>query len=160
MNALDYAIFAVIFISVLFALWRGFIHQAISLAGWIVALIAARLLAPELASIFTLLKQPEYQLMAAYSSIVLVVILASRVVAGLFGGLVQRLGLGLLDRLLGLVFGVLRGLIILVLLVAITSLTSLKEHPLWQTSQLMPYLEKMRDLGAGKLEDFTNQGSK
>lgn len=156
MNALDYAILAVILISVIFALWRGFVHQAISLASWLVALLAARLLATEVAQLFTFFSQPEYRLIAAYICITLVVVLAGRAVASLFGGLIQRLGLGFLDRLLGLVFGVLRGLIILVLVVAVTSLTSLKDHHLWRTSELMPHLEQLRDLAAGKLEEITN----
>lgn len=157
MNSLDYAILAVPTISLFFALWHGFIHQAISLAGWVAALLGAKILAPELAPHISFLEKPEYQLIASYIIITLVVLISSKVLAKVFSGLIKIVGLGFLDRALGLIFGVLRGIVILVLLVALASLTSLKEHELWQTSVFMPHLEKMRDLGADYLEEFTKQ---
>lgn len=156
MNSLDLAILVLVFASVLLAFWKGFMHQAIGLGGWIAALLAARLLGTELAPSFAgILVEPKYQLAAAYVVITLVVLLATRVLAAAFGTLMQKIGLGFIDRILGAVFGFVRGLIILVLLVATLSLTSVREAQVWQKSQFMPYLEQLRDWSAGQLEDYS-----
>lgn len=158
MNAMDLGILVIIFASILLAFWKGFVQQAISLAGWVVALLAARMLASQLAPMFEpLIADPKFQLAGAYLVITLVVLLATRVVSNALGTLVQKIGLGYLDRLLGVVFGGLRGVIIVVLLVAVFSLTSLQEASAWQESKLMPYMEQMRDWTAGKFDDYSKK---
>lgn len=158
MNMVDIAILLVLLFSVLLAFWKGFVQQALSLVGWIVALLAARLLGPQVAPVFdSLLSDPGLQLAAAYVAIVIVVLLASKVVSSAFGTLVQKIGLGSLDRVLGVVFGVLRGLIIVVLVVAVASLTDLRNHQLWQQSLLLPYMEQLRDWTAGHLDDYISK---
>lgn len=156
MNWLDLGILILVLASVLLAFWRGFMHQAIGLAGWVVALVAARMLGVELAPLFAgFLAEPKYQLAAAYLAIVLVVLLASRVISAAFSSLMQKIGLGYLDKVLGLVFGLLRGIILVVLLVAVLGLTSLHTSQAWQNSLLMPYMEQIRDWTAGQLEDYS-----
>lgn len=158
MNAIDIGILVVVFASILLAFWKGFVQQAISLAGWVVALLAARLLGQELAPMFSsILVDPKHQLIAAYLVIVLVVYLATKVVSSAFGTLVKKIGLGNLDRILGVVFGGLRGVIIVVLLVAVFSLTGLRNTPSWQESKIMPYMEQVRDWTAGRLEDYSKR---
>ena len=158
MNAIDIGILVIVFASVLLAFWKGFVQQAISLAGWVVALLAARLLGSQLAPMFeTVLADPALQLAAAYVTITLVVLLATKVVSSALGMLIQKIGLGFLDRLLGVFFGALRGVVIVVLLVAITSLTDLRNQPIWQESQLMPYMEQIRDWTAGQFDDFSKK---
>ena len=158
MNTIDIGILVIIFASVLLAFWKGFVQQAISLAGWVVALLAARLLGQELAPMFdSVLADPKFQLAAAYIVITLVVLLATKVVSSAFGTLVQKIGLGYVDRLLGVVFGGLRGVIIVVLLVSVFSLTGLREGAAWQESQLMPYMEQIRDWTAGQFDDYSKK---
>ncbi|GLR64939.1 CvpA family protein [Marinospirillum insulare] len=158
MNMIDIGILVIVFASVLLAFWKGFVQQAISLAGWVVALLAARLLGKELAPLFgSIVTDPKIQLAVAYVVIVLVVILATKVVSSAFGTLVQKIGLGYLDRLLGILFGGLRGLIIVVLLVAVFSLTGLREGAAWQESQLLPYMEQIRDWTAGQFDDYSKR---
>lgn len=158
MNMVDIAILLVLVFSVLLAFWKGFVHQVLSLAGWVAALLAARLLGQQVAPVFaSLLSDPGLQLAAAYVSIVVVVLLASKVISGVFGTLVQKIGLGSLDRVLGVVFGALRGLVIVVLVVAIASLTDLRNHRLWQQSVLLPYMEQLRDWTAGHLDDYISK---
>ena len=102
MNLVDIGILVIVFSSVLLAFWKGFVQQAISLAGWIVALFAARLLGNQVAPLFdSVLADPRFQLAAAYVVITIVILLATKVVSNVFGTLVQKIGLGYLDRLLG-----------------------------------------------------------
>lgn len=155
MNSIDLVILLVIAASTLLAFWKGFVQQLLSFLGWIVALLAARMLGQQVAPVFSsLLSDPGLQLAAAYIAITIIVLLASKVVSSAFGTLVQKVGLGSIDRFLGMLFGVLRGLIIVVLVVAVTSLTDLRNHQLWQQSMLLPYLEQIRDWSAGHLDDY------
>lgn len=158
MNVIDIVILVIVFASILLAFLKGFVQQAISLAGWVIALLAARLLGSQLAPMFdSLLVDPKYQLIAAYIVITLVVLLATKVISSAFGTLVQKIGLGYLDRLLGVIFGGLRGVIIVVLLVAVFSLTGLKDTVVWQESFLMPYMEQVRDWTAGQYDDYSKK---
>jgi membrane protein required for colicin V production len=158
MNAVDITIVVVLAASVLLAFWKGFVHQVLSLLGWVLALLAARLLGQEVAPIFSSwLADPGLQLAAAYVAIVLVVLLASVVVSSAFGTLIRKIGLGAIDRVLGVLFGALRGLLIVVVAVAIASLTDLRQHKLWQDSLLLPYMESIRDWTAGHLDDYISK---
>lgn len=157
-NLLDIAFLILLFSSILLAFWKGFVQQVISLAGWILALLAARLLGQEVAPIFaSLLADPGLQLAAAYLTITVVVLLASKVVGSALGTLVEKIGMGKLDRILGIFFGAVRGLVIIVLGVAIASLTDLRQHSLWQESRLMPYMEEVRDFTASHLDDYISE---
>lgn len=158
LNALDICFLVILASSILLAFWKGFIQQFVSLAGWIVAFLAARLLAGEVAPIFErFFSDAALQLVAAYVVIILVVMLATKVVSAGLSGLAQKIGLGKLDRVLGILFGGLRGLVIIVLGVAIASLTELRHHDLWQESQLMPFMEQVRDMTAGQLETYISE---
>ncbi len=158
MNAIDIGIVVIVFASVLLAFWKGFVQQALSLVGWLAALLAARLLGAELAPHFAaVIEEPGIQLAMAYVSITIVVLLASKVLSSAFGTLIQKIGLGSLDKLLGGFFGFLRGVTIVVLLVAIAGLTELRNQPMWKESQFMPYMEQVRDWTAGHLEDYSKK---
>lgn len=156
MNAIDIGILVVISASVLLSFWKGFVQQAISLIGWLAALLAARLFGPVLApSLAIVIAEPGIQLAMAYVSITIVVLLATKVLSGMFSKIVQKIGLGFLDKLLGAFFGLLRGVIIVLLLVAIASLTELRHQPIWKESQFMPYMEQARDWTAGHLDNYS-----
>lgn len=158
MNAIDIGILVIVGASVLLAFWKGFIAQAISLAGWLVALFAARILGPELAPhLEVVIAEPGIQLAMAYVVIAVVVLLATKVLSSAFGTLIQKIGLGTVDKFFGVFFGLFRGIVIVVLLVAIASLTELRQQSMWQESKLMPYMEQIRDWTAGHLEDYSKR---
>ena len=157
-NLVDIVFIIILLASTLLAFWKGFVAQAISFTGWILALLAARLLGQEVAPVFEpLIPDPGLQLAAAYISVTLVVLLAARVVSAALGSLVAKIGLGMLDKLLGIAFGILRGLAIIVLGVAIASLTEVRHHSLWQESRLMPFMEQVRDYSAAHLDDYISR---
>ncbi len=158
LNLVDYVFIVILFASTLLAFWKGFVAQVISFSGWILALLAARLLGQQVAPVFSsILADPGLQLAAAYILVTLVVLLATKVVSVAMGSLVSKIGLGKLDKLLGIAFGALRGLVIIVLGVAVASLTDVRHHSLWQESQLMPFMEQVRDYSASHLDDYISK---
>ena len=157
-NLLDILFLAILLLSTLLAFWKGFVAQVISLAGWVLALLAARLLGLQVAPIFaSILADPGLQLAAGYITVAVVVLLATKVVSVAMGTLISKIGLGKLDKLLGIGFGVVRGLVIIVLGVAIASLTELRNSAPWQESRLMPYMEQVRDYSAAHLDDYISK---
>ncbi len=142
MTWIDYVVLAVLGLSAVLGVWRGFVREVLALVGWIAAAILAALFSAQLAGIFPadFATPLVRQLLAAVLVFVLVLI-----VAGLCGVFLARLlravGLGALDRALGGVFGVARGALIVLVAVLLLGLTELPRHPDWQQARLRGPLE-------------------
>jgi membrane protein required for colicin V production len=134
MTWLDYGVIAVLVVSIAFGAWRGLVHEVLSLAGWILAFLAANLLASPLSESFPANMRPEFRVVGAW----LLVFIATLVLATLATALVTRYVrvsvLKGLDRLLGAMFGVLRGLVIVVAFAVVAGLTALPRMPDWTNS--------------------------
>lgn len=135
MTWLDIAIVGVLAVSVVWGIWRGFIREVISLAGWVLAFLAANAVAGPLGDALpTSISSPEVRVLMAF----LVVFIFTLSLATLAGLLLSRLlkaaGLGSLDRTLGGLFGLARGVVILLALTIAAGLTAAPRHPLWKES--------------------------
>jgi len=146
MNFLDWAIVAVIVASGLISVWRGFVKEAISLATWIAAFLIALVFADKLA---TLLPAAIESPLARWGIAALALFMATLLVGGLLNflvsSLVERTGLSGTDRSLGIVFGILRGVLIVALGVLVAGDTALRAEPWWQESRLAPRFEPFAD---------------
>jgi membrane protein required for colicin V production len=135
----------IVMLSALLSLWRGFVREAISLAGWVVAFIVANLLAVTVADqIGDLIANRTGRYIVAWSLLFVLTLVASSLTAKLFASIVKATGLGILDRLLGSVFGVLRGMLIVMALVfVVREIVPKSEQSLLEESQLMPHIDVM-----------------
>lgn len=141
---LDLAVVVLIGLSVLFALWRGAVREVLSLAAWVIAFFAAKLLAPGIAGWFAPLSSYENaRLGAAWVTVFVVVLIVVSIVAILLSGAVKSIGLGFVDRVLGALFGLARGLVIVTLLVLVSGLTSVPKTEAWQKAVLRPTVESL-----------------
>lgn len=137
MNLLDGLILLVMGLSALVGLWRGAAYEIIALGGWFVAFLLAHLYSPWLADwLARWISQPEARAVLGWLGCFVIVLLASGLLATLVRALLRSTGLGLLDRSLGAVFGVLRGALVVVLLALLAEHTGLPASPLWQGSLL------------------------
>ena len=135
MTWVEYAVAGVLALSIAWGLWRGFVREIISLAGWVLAFLAANAAAGPLGEALpTSISSPEVRVLLAY----LVVFVFTLSIATLLGMLLARLlkaaGLGGLDRTLGGVFGLARGVVFLVAFTILAGLSSLPRQPAWQAS--------------------------
>jgi len=135
MTWLEYAVAGVLAFSVAWGIWRGFMREVISLAGWVLAFLAASAAAGPLGEALpTSISSPEVRVLVAY----LVVFVFTLSIATLAGMLLSRLlkavGLGGLDRTLGGLFGLARGVVILLAFTLLAGLSSLPRQPLWKQS--------------------------
>ena len=143
MTGFDLTVIGVIALSTLLAFARGFVRVAVSLATWVVAAIAAIHLSAPLAAVL-----PEFgegaasRHVAALALVALGVLIVGALVGWLLSRLVHTIGLGFVDRLLGAVLGVARGVVFVVLGVLLAGLTDLPRRDWWQNAYLAPPLVK------------------
>lgn len=133
---LDWAMLAVLAISVLVGLWRGLVYELLSLAGWLVAWFVAQRWGAGLTESLPL-GMPGSASRAGVSFAV--VFIATLIVWSLLAKLVRMLisatPLQLFDRVLGAGFGLLRGLLILLVAATLLALTPYSKAPWWQASR-------------------------
>ena len=137
MTLFDLGMVVIVGLSVLLSLIRGLVREVLALASWIVAFLASNLLAGEAAQWMPdAIPTEELRLLAGFLSVFLAVLLAMSVLAIVASKLVKSAGLGLEDRLLGVVFGLARGLLFVMVIVLLAGLTSLPRQAVWRNAIL------------------------
>lgn len=163
MSVLDWAIVAVILVSGLISVWRGFVREAISLGTWVAAFLVALIFADKLAALLpAAVESPLARWGLAAIGLFMATLLVGGLVNFLVSSLVERTGLTGTDRSLGVVFGILRGVLIVGLGVLIIGDTALQSEPWWQSSRLAPHFEPFADwirqaYPAGLADDLLGQ---
>jgi membrane protein required for colicin V production len=132
----DWSLLAVLAASVLVGIWRGFVFECLSLAGWVVAWFAAQWAAPQLAPKLPIGTEGSALNLAAALTLCFV---AALIIWGLLAKLIRMLihatPLSLPDRLLGGGFGVLRGSVLLLAVSSVVALTPAAQSQPWRASQ-------------------------
>lgn len=142
MTGFDYAVLAVVAMSVLLGLWRGVVSELLALAAWVAAFLAGRAWAGPASGVFTgLVSEPTLRYAAGFAAVVVAVLAAFALARFLMRVLLKAVGLGLADRLLGAVFGVARGLLIVLVVVMLAGMTAVPRASWWQEAVLAPPLE-------------------
>lgn len=135
MSPLDIGIVAVLVLSVAFGIWRGFVRETFSLVGWVLAFLAANAVAAPLGELLPASwARAEVRLLIAFVVVFVLVLSATTLVASLLSRLFKKAGLGGVDRTLGALFGLARGVVVLLALTIAAGLTSLPRDPLWRQS--------------------------
>lgn len=140
----DYFILAIITISALLSLWRGFFKEALSLVTWVAALWFAMLYFDDLGGhLSQWIETPSVRGWVAFAILFVAIVIAGGVVNFLVGKLVEKSGLSATDRALGMIFGVARGAVIVSVLVMLAGLTSVPQDPWWSESLLLVHFQDM-----------------
>jgi membrane protein required for colicin V production len=142
MSWVDYCIVAVLGLSAVMGLLRGFIGEVLALACWIAAFWVAWLFGPQLAAAFSAIDTPSVRLMLGYGICFFGVLIAGALLSFLMRKLIAGSGLSGSDRMLGMIFGLVRGLVLVTLLVLVLGFTPLARDPWWQHSQLLPTFQR------------------
>lgn len=143
----DWAILAVLGLSALISVVRGFVKEVVSLLIWLAAAIVASIFHDQLATVLEgFIDTPSLRMLAAWIILFVGVLLVGSLLNYLLGKLVEATGLSGTDRLLGLLFGVIRGLIILmVVLIVIPKILPVTEDQWWIDSTFIPYFMQYED---------------
>jgi membrane protein required for colicin V production len=176
MQGADYVIVAVVGISVVLGIVRGFVREAVALIAWLVGIWLAwrhsEFLYPYLGGV---LESPVQKAWAARVIVLLLVLLAGALIGAILAWVTHTAaGLSVMDRLLGLLFGLTRGAVVVGLGVIVGQTLKLDGETWWQRSRLVPYAEYVggwlqgyagetrslakRALGAERRADQTERG--
>jgi membrane protein required for colicin V production len=141
MNAADYAIIAILAISLVFGMVRGFMREALALIGWLGGLwLAWRYADAVKPYLGGLLADEPQRTWVARALLLGLVVLVAWVVSEFISYFVHQSGLSVtLDRVLGAVFGLLRGAVLVALLTMAATTVRLDEVRWWKKSVLLPY---------------------
>lgn len=142
MNWVDYSILAILGISTLISIWRGFTREALSLAGWIIAAWVAISFSPNLAVMLeSHIDAPSLRLLIAFAILFLATLLLAGIVNYLVVELIKKTGLSGTDRVLGIFFGLARGGLVVAVLVLLAGMTPMPEDSWWSESLLLHYFQ-------------------
>lgn len=144
MTVFDYVVLGIIGISMLLSLMRGLVRELLGLAGWIIAALAAKAYAVDVALMLPAdIPGQGLRLAAAFAIVFLGILLIASLLAIAISELFKQVGLGWLDRGLGGLFGCARGLLIVCVLVLVGGMTSLPQDPRWRNAMFSAPLEAM-----------------
>lgn len=138
----DYLVIFILVSSVIISTLRGLVREMVSLAGWIVAFVVANAYSAALAQLLPEMIPGEVvRLILAF----IVLFVGVRLLTGLLGMTVDALikagGLTMADRGLGSLFGLGRGLVIVLAAVILCGMTSIPQQDFWKKALLSPYAE-------------------
>jgi len=154
----DWAIVAVIVISSLISLKRGFVKEALSLLTWIIAGVVAWMFGGALSHhLAEFISTPSAQVIVACAILFVATLLVGALVNFLIGELVRVTGLSGTDRFLGMVFGAARGGLLIVVLVGLLSLAPVQEDLWWRESALVPHFLLVADWSKNLILGFGSQ---
>lgn len=135
MHPLDWICLGIVLASLLLGAWRGLLYEALSLGGWVAAYFAARWAAEPLGRMLPMGDAPpEWRAAAGFVLVFIAVAFAGGMLAWAVRGAARSLGMRPVDRLLGGVFGALRGGLLLLVLAAAIQLTGQGGELWWRES--------------------------
>jgi membrane protein required for colicin V production len=144
MSATDYILIATALISALVGAMRGFLREAVALVAWLLALFVAwhfsELIEPHLGG---LLSGSYVKPWAARAIIVVLILMIGAAVGALLSHFVRLSIFSGMDRFLGLIFGLLRGAVLIGVFVILGQLLRLNDERWWTRSLLIPYGESV-----------------
>ena len=147
MSHFDYVLLVVVAISAFLGAFRGFLRECIAIAAWIIGIWLAwshqNLVDPYLGGALT---QEPIHTWVARAIILLAVLLIGVVIGAVVKNFVRSSVFSGFDRLLGFVFGSLRGLLILAVLGLLGQQLHLNHEKWWTSCTLMPYVEGLAGL--------------
>jgi len=142
MTGFDYAVLAVIGMSVLLAVLRGGVSELLSLGAWILGFWLAQRYAAVVGQYLPAgIPSVELRLIGGFLGILLGVWFISAIVRITLSQFIKAAGLAPLDRFIGALFGIARGLLITIALVIVGGLTSVPKTPFWKNAMFSPPLE-------------------
>lgn len=160
MSEVDFALLAIIAISALISFIRGFFREAMSLGTWVAAVVVTLTFTSQFSILLPMDSVESLQARAIISALCLFVgtLLLGNLINWVLVRIIARRAVGTIDRIIGVVFGVFRGAIVVTLLVLLANLVpELKQEGWWQRSALLPGFQKIAKIVHARLPDSLGQ---
>lgn len=149
---IDLAILTIISVSAVISLMRGFVREAFSLTGWILAFWIGATFSGALSGLLEdKISIPSLRMGLAFATLFVVTLILSSLINNLAVQVVKKTGLSGTDRMIGVLFGVGRGVVIVTILVLLGGMTPLPQDDWWKTSMFIGHFQSLAMLMADTL---------
>jgi membrane protein required for colicin V production len=136
---IDFTLIGLVFISVIIGLLRGFIKEVFSLAFWMLASWVSLRFSREFSGFLeSTISHPSARMVASFVVLFAITLSLGGLIGFLLNVLVKKTGLTFMDRLGGIVFGVVRGMTVVTVVVMLAGLTPLPKDSWWTESTVIP----------------------
>ncbi len=144
MTSFDYVVLIIIGLSIIFSVMRGMVREVLAILGWVAAFYVGRTYTDQVLPMMPVdIPSESLRVLAAF----LVLFLATLLLASLLGialsAIIRKVGLGWFNRLLGAMFGVIRGLLVVCVLVFLAGLTSAPQDERWRNAMFSAPIEAL-----------------
>lgn len=156
MTVFDYSVIAIFLASLLLGLWRGLVYEVLSFLGWPVAYFLSKFFAGSVAPMMPI-TQESMRIAVAYVAIFILGLIVWSMLVFVLTKLIKAIGLGGVDTLLGSVFGLLRGAMIVIAVVCLAGMTKIPEQSFWQQARMSKSAEEFAVLAKAYLPASVGQ---
>ncbi|MFT7228054.1 MAG: membrane protein required for colicin V production [Methylophilaceae bacterium] len=144
MTYFDYAVIAIVGLSVVVSMMRGAMKEMLAILGWIAAFYVAKAYSPLLATFLPEgIPTEALKTLIAFIILLIAVLFLNGLLTMAVSGVISKVGLGWINRFLGMLFGFAKGLLISCVLVLLAGLTSLPKEQMWTDAVLSEPLEML-----------------
>lgn len=141
---IDYAIVGLVLISAIIGLIRGFIKEAFALFTWIVAIGVGLHYSRDFAVLLqNVISYPSARIATAFILLFFMTLILGSLISFILNHLIEKTGLTGTDRLVGMLFGITRGAVLVSVMVMLAGITPLPEDPWWKQSLLIPPFQSL-----------------
>jgi membrane protein required for colicin V production len=160
LNVFDWVVVGILLASSVYGLLRGFARELLALGAWVAAYFIARMFGYQLSGIMeNWIDNPMLRVAVAHVVLFVVTLVVSGLIINMVARLIAITGLTATDHLFGMVFGIVRGGLIVVIIVSLLSLTPISGDTWWQGSILIPHFIMVDDWTfkfTGEVSGFLN----
>ena len=144
MTSFDYVALAIIGLSIILSVMRGFFREALAILGWIAAFVTAKTYANQMLPMMPEdIPTESLRILAAFLVLFFATLLVATLLAIALSSVFKKMGLGWLNRLLGAFFGLTRGILIVCIVVFLAGLTELPNDARWRNAMFSAPLEAL-----------------
>lgn len=144
MTSFDYAVLTIVGLSVIFSVMRGMAREVIAILGWVAAFYVARTYTNQLLPMMPAdIPTESLRVLAAFLLLFLATLLLASLLGIAISAIFKKIGLGWLNRLLGALFGMVRGLLIVCVLVFLAGLTEMPKDARWRNAMFSAPIEAL-----------------
>lgn len=151
LNWADYALLTVLAVSMAVGLWRGFVVEVLSLTVWVAAFWLSVAFGADMAAYFTGVEAASARLFLGYAGVFIGVLLLGGLATWAIGKLIANTGLSATDRVLGIGFGLARGVVLACVAVLLLGFTPVPRDAWWSESRFLPAVQAGAEWMAGFL---------
>lgn len=144
MTVFDYAVLTIVGLSIILSVMRGLVREVLAILGWIAAFYVAMTYSSQLLPMMPKdIPTEPLRIMAAFLVLFLATLLVTSLLAIALSAILKKVGLGWLNRLLGVFFGVARGVLIVCIIVFLAGLTDAPKDARWRNAMFSAPIEAM-----------------